>query len=211
MAPGHFLLSERGLLPAVPPCPRPQFPLFILGTSCLGLSTWWETFWNKCFRFLQTVRPLLGIQVMLGGHRRALYQRSWLQAPNQIFLSKTKVLSVPPSFTPLFPSLPRKSPLSHDTRSSLTHVHTLLVFCCCCDRLPQNYWLSTTQMHYSLAGQTAKIGLTWLKLGVTGLYSFLEALVGNVVPCLFQPLETAHNSLANDPLYLQIQQWLVKS
>ena len=144
-------------------------------------------------------------------HWRALCQRSWLQAPNQIFVSKTKVLSIPPSFTALFPSLPRKSPLSRDTLSNLTHVHTLLASCCCCNRLPQTYWLSTTQIYYSLAGQKANIDLTWLKLGVTGLYSFLEALVGNVVPCLFQPLETANNSLANGPLYLQIQQWLVKS
>lgn len=68
MASGHFLPSERGLLLAVPPCPRPQFPLFILGTSCWGLSTWLGTFGNKCLRFLQTVRPLLDIQVMLGEH-----------------------------------------------------------------------------------------------------------------------------------------------
>ena len=42
-------------------------------------------------------------------------------------------------------------------------------------------------MYYSLAGQKAKMGLTWLKLGVTGLYSFLEALVGNVVPLSVKP------------------------
>lgn len=68
MASGHFLSSERGLLLAVPPLSQASVSSFYIGNQLLGPVHLVGDLWEQVFRFLQTVRPLLGIQVMLGGH-----------------------------------------------------------------------------------------------------------------------------------------------
>lgn len=76
---------------------------------------------------------------------------------------------------------------------------SILISCCCCNKLLQTHWLQTMQLYYC----TVQEGRS-PKIKVFGKAVFLlEALGENLFPCPFQLLEATHNSVAQDHITLK--------
>ena len=90
----------------------------------------------------------------------------------------------------------------------LRHSALVLVSCCCCNKLPQPWWLKQRKFIMSPFWRS-KLGneLHWAEIKVSaGLHSFLEALrEGESIPPHFQLLEAAGNHWQHS------QQWQVES
>lgn len=86
---------------------------------------------------------------------------------------------------------------------------TLLVSLCCCNKLLQTPVASTTHIYFLQFWRSeVQNGLHWARIQVSvGPHSFPEALRKNLVPCLFQLLETAYIPWLVAPFHLQRQQW----
>lgn len=121
-----------------------------------------------------------------------------------------------PSTTPLLPNMAAAGELIHpqgtvdleSTRYLSNHhwsplrkgwpsffLGSILISCCCCNKLLETHWLQTTQLYYC----TVQEGRS-PKVKVFGKALFL--LEENLFPFPFQLLEATHNSVAQDHITL---------